>query len=92
MSRPGVFPTTTTRMDSGSKNTVGGVGTIQLVKPFMIRSMGGTNGPNGRSFSTKVVLDVRVPEPGSLAMLSTGILGMAFMAAGRRRQARAAGK
>jgi hypothetical protein len=92
MSRPGVFPTTTTRMDSGSKNTVGGVGTIQLVKPFMIRSMGGTNGPNGRSFSTKVVLDVRVPEPGSLAMLSTGILGIAFLAAGRRRQVRAAGE
>ena len=84
MSRPGVFPTTTTRMDSGGRNTVMGVGTVQLVQPFIIRSKG-PNGPNGRSFTNKLILEV--PEPGSLLLITAGVVGFAALAATRRRRA-----
>ncbi len=85
MDRPGVFPTTTTRMDTGGINTVAGEGTIQLVKPFIIRSLG-PNGNNGRSFSTKVILDV-VPEPGAIFMIAAGALGLLGLGLRSRRRA-----
>jgi hypothetical protein len=83
MSRPGVFPTTTTRMDVGGRNTVMGVGTIQIVQPFIIRSLS-PNGNNGRSYTNKLILEV--PEPGSLLLVSSGVIGFVGIAIARRRR------
>ncbi|MEZ4333668.1 MAG: PEP-CTERM sorting domain-containing protein [Myxococcota bacterium] len=85
MSRPGVFPTTTTRMDVGGRSTVMGVGTVQIVQPFIIRSKG-PNGNNGRSYTNKLI--VEVPEPGSLLLIGSGVFGFAGLALARKRRAR----
>lgn len=82
MDRPGVFPTTTTRMDAGSKNTVGGVGTIQLVRPWVARSMN-TDGGNGTAWSERLILDV--PEPAAMLLLFSGVAGLILVAVIRRR-------
>jgi len=83
-SRPGVFPTTTTRMDQGGRNTAMGVGTVQLVQPFIIRSKG-PNGNNGRAYTNKLILEV--PEPGSALLIASGVAGIAGLALARRRRA-----
>lgn len=87
MDRPGVFPTTTIRVDTGSKNTVGGIGTIQLVQPYIIRSMN-PDGNNATTSTSKIILEV-VPEPGVTALIGVGIAGLAIQA-GLRRSRRAA--
>jgi hypothetical protein len=86
MSRVGIFPTTTYRTDTGTANvTAGGVGTIQLVKPYLIRSAA-VAGRNGRSFNRKVKLDIFVPEPGSTLLLATGVAGLLLIEVARRRR------
>jgi len=42
-----------------------------------------SSGPNGRAYSTKVILEV--PEPASMLLLSTGVLGLALTHVVRRR-------
>jgi hypothetical protein len=84
MSRAGVFPTTTYRTDTGTANvTAGGAGTIQLVKPYLIRSAAAA-GRNGRSFNRKVKLDIYVPEPGPTLLLGTGVAALLVIARRRR--------
>jgi len=82
MDRPGVFPTTTTRMDAGFRNTVMGVGRIQLVRPWVARSMN-TDGGNGTAWSERLILDV--PEPASMALMFSGLAGLILVAVVRRR-------
>ncbi|MEZ4334720.1 MAG: hypothetical protein R3F35_23425 [Myxococcota bacterium] len=84
MDRPGVFPTTTIRVDTGSRNTVAGVGTIQLVQPYIIRSMN-PDGNNATTSTSKLILEI-VPEPGASGLIGVGVMGLVLHAGIRRRR------
>jgi hypothetical protein len=56
-----------------------------LADTVVFTGLDGTNGNNGFSLDNLVVQDSTVPEPGSLALLGLGILGLLLTGVGRRR-------
>jgi len=87
MSRPGVFPTTTLRTDTGMNNVnlANSTGTIQLVQPFLVRSMS-PNGPNGRTFTNRAKITF-LPEPGLMSLAGAGLAGLLVLERVKRRRA-----
>ena len=75
----GAFVTTRTAMGTDNRDTTGpndGLGNIQLVTPFVAAIQGPAIATAPLIFSGVSVLSMNVPEAGSIAMLSTGLLGL----------------
>ncbi len=84
----GGFLTTRTAMGTDNRDTTGpndGLGNIQLVSPFVAAIQGPAIATAPLIFSGVSVLSMDVPESGSIAMLSVGLLGLIGIHLTRRR-------
>jgi hypothetical protein len=84
----GDFITTRTAMGTDLRATTGpgaGVGNIQLVSPFIATIYGGAIATAPFVFSGVGVLNLNLPEPGAVGMLSAGLLGLVGVHLVRRR-------